>query len=79
MGRIHDLGMELRACLSGGLCIEIQTPDLDTKTKIISEKLKNNGIEWPMDACWYVALNISSGVKQIKGEINKILAFREFL
>ena len=79
LGRIPGLGMELQACLSGGLCIEIQTPDLDAKTKIISEKLKNNGIEWPMDACRYVALNISSGIKQIEGEINKILAFRELL
>jgi len=79
LGRIPNLEMELRACLSGGLCIEIQTPDLDTKTKIIAEKLKKNGIEWPMDACRYVALTISSGVKQIDGEINKILAFRELL
>jgi chromosomal replication initiator protein len=79
LGRIPDLRMELQACLSGGLCIEIQTPDLDTKTKIISVKLKNNGVEWPMDACRYVALNISSGIKQIEGEINRILAFRELL
>lgn len=77
LGRIPDLGTELQACLSGGLCIEIQTPDLDATTKIISEKLQSNGIEWPIDACRYVALNISSGIKQIEGEINKILAFRE--
>ena len=79
LGRIPNLEVELHACLAGGVCIEIQTPDLDTKTKIIAEKLKKNGIVWPMDACRYVALNISSGIKQIDGEINKILAFRELL
>ena len=79
LGRIPDLEMELYASLSGGICIEIQMPDLDTKTKIISEKLKRNGIEWPMDACRYVALNVTSGVRQIEGEINKILAFKELL
>ena len=79
LGRIPDLEVELHACLARGVCVEIQTPDLDAKTKIISEKLKNNGIEWPMDACRYVALNISSGFKQIEGEIHKILAFRELL
>jgi len=79
LGRIPNLELELHACLAGGVCIEIQTPDLDTKTKIIAEKLKKNGIKWPMDACRYVALNISSGIKQIDGEINKILAFRELL
>ena len=77
LGRIPDLGIELQACLSGDLCIEIQTPDLDATTKIISEKLQNNGIDWPIDACRYVALNVTSGVRQIEGEINKILTFRE--
>lgn len=79
LGRILDLEEELHACLARGVCIEIQTPDLDTKTKIIAEKLKKNGIEWPVDACRYVALNISSGVEQIEGEIHKILAFKELL
>ena len=79
LGRIPDLEEELYACLARGVCIEIQTPDLDTKTKIIAEKLKKNGIEWPVDACRYVALNISSGVEQIEGEIHKILAFKELL
>lgn len=79
LGRIPDLEMGLYASLSGGMSIEIQMPDLDTKTKIISEKLKRNGIEWPMDACRYVALNVTSGVRQIEGEINKILAFSELL
>lgn len=78
-GRIPSLRIELQACLSRGLCIEIQTPDLDIKTKIIFEKLKNNGIEWPMDACRYVAYNTSSSIRQIEGEVNKILAFRELL
>ena len=77
LGRIPDLEEELHACLARGVCIEIQTPDLDTKTKIIAEKLKKNGIEWPADACRYVALNISSGVEQIEGEIHKILVFKE--
>ena len=79
LGRIPDLEMELYTSLSGGMCIEIQMPDLDTKAKIISEKFKRNGIEWPMDACRYVALNVTSGVRQIEGEINKILAFKELL
>ena len=79
LGRIPDLEEELHACLARGVCIEIQTPDLDTKTKIIAEKLKKNGIEWPVDACRYVAHNISSGVEQIEGEIHKILAFKELL
>ena len=83
-GNVHPsqipvLNPELSACLGGGLCIEIPTPDFEGRTQIISQKLKAHGVEWPIEACRYVALNAFSGVNQIEGEINKILAFREML
>ena len=83
-GNVHPsqipvLDPELSACLAGGLCIEIPTPDFEGKTQIISKKLKAHGMDWPIEACRYVALNVSSGVNQIEGEINKILACREML
>ncbi len=77
--QIPILNPELSACLAGGLCIEIPTPDFEKKTEIISQKLKRHGLDWPMEACKYVALNISSGANQTEGEINKILALRELL
>lgn len=73
------LDPELSACLTSGLCVEIPMPDYEERTQIIFRKLKERGIDWPHDACRYVALNISLGVHQIEGEINKILAFREML
>lgn len=81
-GNVHPsqipiLDPELSACLAGGLCIEIPTPDFDGKVEIIAQKLKQNGIDWPIEACKYVAHNVSSGVNQIEGEIHKILALRE--
>ena len=64
----------LSAHLTLGLCAEIATPDFEGTSEIIFQKLKAHGIDWPMDACKYVALNISSGANQIEGEINKIHA-----
>lgn len=83
-GNVHPsqipiLDPELSACLAGGLCIEIPTPDFEGTSEIIFQKLKAHGIDWPMEACRYVALNTSSGANQIEGEINKILACRETL
>lgn len=83
-GNVHPsqipiLDPELSACLAGGLCIEIPTPDFEGKTQIVSQKLKAHGMDWPIEACRYVALNTSSGANQIEGEINKILACREML
>lgn len=75
--KIPILNPELSACLAGGLCIEIPTSDFEGKTQIISQKLKAHGIDWPMEACRYVALNVFSGVNQIEGEINRIIACKE--
>ena len=77
--QIPILDQELSARLSGGLCVEIPTPDFEGKAEIILQKLKAHGIDWPMEVCRYVALNTSSGANQIEGEINKILALRELL
>ena len=64
---------ELSSCLTGGLCIEIQVPNYEEIAKIVANKLKERGMDWPAEACQYVALNIASGRKQIDGEINKIV------
>ena len=77
--KIPSLNPELSARLTSGLCIEIPNPDFEGKAEIIFRKLNDHGINWPMEACKYVALNVSSGVNQIEGEIYKILAFRELL
>ena len=75
--QIPILDPKLAAYLAGGLCIEIPTPDFEGTSEIIFQKLKAHGIDWPMEACRYVALNTSSGANQIEGEIHKILALRE--
>lgn len=64
---------ELSSCLRGGLCIEIQMSNYAETTEIVANKLKEHGIDWPVEACQYVALNIASGRNQIDGEINKIV------
>lgn len=75
--QIPGLNPELSAYLKGGLCVEIPTSDFEGKAEIIARKLKQNGIDWPIEACRYVSLNITSGANQIEGEINKILACKE--
>lgn len=75
--QIPCLSAELSAFLNSGLCVEVPALDFEGKTEIITRKLQQNGLDWPMEACRYVALNISSGANQIEGEINKILACRK--
>lgn len=64
---------ELSACLTGGLCVEIQVPNYEETTRIVANKLKEHGMDWPAAACQYVALNIAAGRYPIDGEIKKIV------
>lgn len=77
--RIPDLNEDLYTFLTEGLCVEISIPDLEAKAEIIVRKLKENGLDWPLEACRYVALNTSYKASQIEGEINKIIACKELL
>ena len=49
--QIPNLDTELSACLLGGLCVEIPMPDFEGKAEIILQKLKANGMDWPMVSC----------------------------
>lgn len=64
---------ELSSCLTSGLCIQIQMLNYEETAEIVAHKLKEHGMDWPVEACQYVALHLASGRNQIDGEINKIV------
>ena len=68
---------ELVVCSTGLLGKPFPVADFEGKAEVILQKLKAHGIDWPMEVCRYVALNVSSGVKQIEGEINRNIACKE--
>lgn len=65
----------LSSFFCNGLCVKIPTPNFEEVAQIIYKKLHEHGRNWPMDACRYIAINISRGC--VAGEINQILAFSE--
>ena len=69
----------LREVLSRGLCVELNTPDLESRTLLVEQALINQGICWPKEACRYVALKCGASISQIAGEINAILACKSLL
>ena len=75
--QIPILDPRLSAHLTLGLSVEIPTPDFDGKVEIIAQKLRQNGLDWPIEACRYVAPNTSSGANQIEGQIKRIITCKE--
>ena len=61
---------DLHPYINGGLCIETQVPHHEERSQIVANKLKERGMDWPMEACRYVAHNAAFSWFQIDGEIN---------
>ena len=57
-----------------GLATDLQVPDLETRTAIITKKLENNGIEFSKEVIDYLALRITANTRELEGAMIAILA-----
>ena len=67
----------LKTRFEWGLLADIQPPDYETRMAIIKKKASSLGLELPDDVCNYIAVNVTSNVRQIEGTVKKILAYRD--
>ncbi len=66
----------LKTRFEWGLIADVQPPDYETRMAIIKNKARMLGLELGDDVCNYIAVNVTSNVRQIEGTMNKILAYR---
>jgi chromosomal replication initiator protein len=57
----------------GGLTVDIQIPDFETRAAIITEKLSFKGLTWNREVIEYVADQVVSNIRELEGTINTIL------
>ena len=67
----------LRSRFLWGLTADIQAPDYETRMAILKNKANQLGLDLSDDVCNYIAVNITSNVRQIEGTVKKILAYRD--
>lgn len=67
----------LKTRFEWGLMADVQPPDYETRMAIIKNKAKNLSLEMSEDVCNYIAVNVTSNVRQIEGTVKKILAYRD--
>ena len=67
----------LRSRFLWGLTADINPPDYETRMAILKNKAKQLGLTLSDDVCNYIAINITSNVRQIEGTVKKILAYRD--
>ena len=67
----------LRSRFLWGLTADINPPDYETRMAILKNKAKQLGLDLNDEVCNYIAVNITSNVRQIEGTVKKILAYRD--
>jgi len=74
---IATLEDRLRSRFAGGMSIDMQIPDFETRCAIVQTKAQNHEIELPQDVVEYLATNIQTNIRELEGALNQLLAFCE--
>ena len=60
-----------------GLIADINPPDYETRMAIIKNKATSLGLDLSDEVCNYIAINVTTNVRQIEGTVKKIMAYRD--
>ena len=74
---IPTLEDRLRSRFAGGMSIDMQTPDFETRCAIIQTKAHAHELELPQDVVEYLANNVQTNIRELEGALNQLLAFCE--
>jgi chromosomal replication initiator protein len=74
---ITPLEERLRSRFAWGMSIDMQIPDLETRTAIIQTKAHTHGTEISTNVAEYLASSVQTNIRELEGVLNQLLAFCE--
>ena len=60
-----------------GITVDIQSPDLETRSAIIQSKATSQGIVLPLEVIDFIARHAQSNIRELEGTLTKVLAEAE--
>lgn len=74
---IDMLEDRLKSRFAGGMSIDMQIPDFETRCAIIQTKAQHHDSELEHEVVEYLATNIQTNIRELEGALNQLLAFCE--
>lgn len=72
---IPGLTDRLKSRFEGGLIVDIQPPDFETKVAILRQKAEQQQIDLGDDVAFFLAGKIKSNIRELAGFFNRVVAF----
>ncbi len=73
--KIPDVDERLASRFAMGVVVDIQQPDLETRTAILMNCAKKSMVAVPDDVITYLAQGVTSNIRSLEGAFNSVLAF----
>ncbi len=74
---MNTLEERLRSRFEWGLIVDIQPPDLETRTAILRSKAERTGRKVPNEILDTIARQIQSNIRELEGALTRVLAYAE--
>jgi chromosomal replication initiator protein len=74
---MNTLEERLRSRFEWGLIVDIQPPDLETRTAILRSKAERSGRQVPNDILDSIARQVQSNIRELEGALTRVLAYSE--
>lgn len=74
---IPTLEDRLRSRFQGGMSIDMQIPDFETRCAIVQAKTQSHGTGLSHEVVEYLATNIQNNIRELEGALNQLLAYCE--
>jgi chromosomal replication initiator protein len=75
---IPALEGRLASRFGGGMVVDIQPPNLETRIAILTEKCKEKNYYLPDEVIEFMAKNISSNIRELEGALNRLITYCQF-
>jgi len=74
---LNTLEERIRSRFEGGMIVDIQAPDLETRIAILSAKCKSKDIKMPIEVMEFIAQSIQQNVRELEGALTRVVAYSE--
>ncbi len=75
---IDGLEERLKSRFGSGLPVEVDPPEMETRSAILIKKAKGLGVEMPNEVAFFIAENIRSNVRELEGAMRRVIASADF-